>query len=147
MCRQQAWCQWVMLTTWLWWNFLSPEFGQSSRRKYLYLWRYPNFLTTQCGTGERKPLRQPPAQVLQLFRYNTGLWRTDRQTCNDGIYRAGIASCGTLCMHISFNWLWLCTYSHAVLSYCVTVIYKNIQKMAVTHSSMWNVPFTVMKLS
>jgi len=29
--------------------------AQSSRMKYTYFWRYPNFLISQCRTGRKKP--------------------------------------------------------------------------------------------
>ena len=61
-----------------------------------WFWRYPNFLTTQCGIGGRKPPFQIPARFVQSLRY--GLWQTDGQTDgrthDDSIHRASIASCG-----------------------------------------------------
>ena len=59
--------------------------------KYPYFWRYANFLTTKCGVAGRKPLCRKLARFVQSFRYNTGLWRTGRET-DDRIYRASIAS-------------------------------------------------------
>jgi len=56
-------------------NFLVRSLERSSRGKYLNFWRYPNSLITQCGIGEKKPSCQ-----IRSFRYNTGLWRTDRRT-------------------------------------------------------------------
>jgi len=41
----------VSMTDMPWQNFLSPEFRTSSRGKYPYLYRYPNFFKTQCRTG------------------------------------------------------------------------------------------------
>jgi len=53
--------------------------------KYPNFRRYPNFLITQCS--ERKPSCQKPARFVQSFRYNTGLWQTDRRTHNASIPR------------------------------------------------------------
>ena len=48
-----------------WRNFLSPELGQSSRRKYPYFWRYPNFPTTQPSRG--KPARKNQLDLCSRF--------------------------------------------------------------------------------
>ena len=41
-------------------------------------WRYPNFCKTRIVEGI--PYAKIPAQSVQRFRYNTGVWETDRQT-------------------------------------------------------------------
>ena len=38
--------------------------GQSSRGKYWYVWSYPVFLITQCGTCQSKPPCQKSAQSM-----------------------------------------------------------------------------------
>ena len=64
-----------------WRNFLRPDLGQSSREKCpSFFSRNPNFLITQYGIGRRKPACQIDARFVQSFRYNTGLWQTDRRT-------------------------------------------------------------------
>ena len=68
--------------------------AKSSRLLDKVFRRYPNFLRTECGIGRRKLLCQKPAQFVQSFRHNTGLWRTDRQSHDDSMYHASIASRG-----------------------------------------------------
>ena len=64
-----------------WRNFLSPKrvWGKFQREVSLF-WRYPNFLTAQCNIGSREAPMPKPAVSVKSFRYNPGLWRTDRRT-------------------------------------------------------------------
>ena len=52
---------------------------------------------TMWDMDEREHPCRNPARFVQSFRYNTGLWQTDRwtdrRTHNDNKYRASIASC------------------------------------------------------
>jgi len=67
---------------------------QSSRGEYPQCLKKPKFLYNTMWIDDRKPPRQNAALVVQSFRYNTGLWRTDGRTHDDNIYRASIASHG-----------------------------------------------------
>jgi len=61
--------------------FLSPEFEVwSSRGKYPYFWRYPNFPKTRRSIGWGKPLCKQSARSVPPFPYNTGVWPTDTHT-------------------------------------------------------------------
>jgi len=57
-------------------KFSKSRVWDSSRGKYLYFWRYHNFLITQCL---RKLLCQKPARFVHPFWWNSDLWQTDRQ--------------------------------------------------------------------
>ena len=89
-------------------EFSKLSLGQSYRGKYRYFWRYPNFATTQCSIGRKKPLSQKPARfgrrfdTISIDRHITTAHihicdgRTDGRIHYDSIqaYRASIASRG-----------------------------------------------------
>ena len=85
-CRQQARSSTSFVDNGidLWRKFFKVQsLGQSSRGKFPYLWRYPNFVMTQCRICEKKP----PCQKTQLdtsSRFDTipdcEDKETDRQT-------------------------------------------------------------------
>ena len=64
-------------------NSLSQSFGQSSRGKYPYFWRYPNFLIDKCRIGRRKLHGENELDLFLCFHRTPICDRrtdTDRQT-------------------------------------------------------------------
>ena len=59
-----------------WQNFQSR---QSSRGKYTYFWRYPNFAKTHHSIRRAKHVSKKSAWSVQPFQYNTSMWQTNRQ--------------------------------------------------------------------
>ena len=59
-------------------------------------------ITLQHSVVEVKGSRhtEKTAPLVQSFQYNTSLWRTERHTHNDSIYRASIAPHGKKCLAV-----------------------------------------------
>ena len=81
-----------------WQNFLSPEFGTKFQWEVLLFWRHANFLTTECGIGERHAKNQLDSSS-RFDTIPTCDGRTDIQTDNDSKYRASLAMRGKQASH------------------------------------------------
>ena len=90
------------------WPHHRQSLGQSSRGKCPYFWRYLNFLTTQFRTRERKlPCQNQPDLSSCLDTILT----CDRQTHDNSIYHASVASLGKNGPHISKSGTVVCKTS------------------------------------
>ena len=61
-------------------NFLCPEFGTKCQREVPLFLKIPKYSYNTVWDSGRKPPCQNPTRFVQSFRYNTGLWQTDRRT-------------------------------------------------------------------